>query len=100
MNEKSGPILRVCNERPTNSRSERSEFECGLSATGRGPDAQSCCPYSLHRNDWLAFLRPDVNDDPHYTPCSRAWRNSFCIPPGLAPFASSVGEPGPCRKPP
>src|SRR5215468_10434545 len=63
MNEKSSPILRVCNERPRNSRSERSEFEYGLSAPGADLMRRVVVPTALRGNGWLAFFRPDANDD-------------------------------------
>src|SRR5215471_5368935 len=63
MNEKSSPILRVCNERPTNSRSERSEFEYGLSAPGADLMRRVVVATALRGNGWLAFFQPDANDD-------------------------------------
>src|SRR5215470_1605904 len=63
MNEKSSPILRVCNERPTNSRPERSEFEYGLSAPGADLMRRVVVPTALRGNGWLVFFRPAANDD-------------------------------------
>src|SRR5215471_19322644 len=91
MNEKSSPILRVCNERPRNSRSERSEFEYGLSAPGADLMRRVVVPTALRGNGCLAFFRPDANDDSLlYTMRSglmqlflhSAWARLFASAPG------------------
>src|SRR5215831_15975973 len=85
MNEKSGAILRVCNQRPTNFRSERSEFEYGLGAPRADLMRRVVVPTALRGNGWLAVF-PARRQRRQLTIHHALGRGATLsgIPPGLA----------------